>query len=132
MRISDWSSDVCSSDLDVDRTIRFGFCETHPAPFPSSRPQPASGVPFRLASVLALAVEADAEEFEAMVDEAIAQGAGDFSLQPPDLLVGEFHHLARLHVDGVVVLLFRPLLLARPALPEVRPLPDARHLEQLH
>src|SRR3546814_9332846 len=116
MRISDWSSDVCSSDLDVDRTIRFGFCETHPAPFPSSRPQPASGVPFRLASVLALAVEADAEEFEAMVDEAIAQGAGDFSLQPLDLLVGEFHHLARLHVDEVVVMLFRPLLIARPAI----------------
>src|SRR3546814_12516185 len=91
MRISDWSSDVCSSDLDVDRTIRFGFCETHPAPFPSSRPQPASGVPFRLASVLALAVEADAEEFEAMVDEAIAQGAGDFSLQPLALPVGELH-----------------------------------------
>src|SRR3546814_5427795 len=33
------------SSGDVDRTIRFGFCETHPAPFPSSRPQPASGVP---------------------------------------------------------------------------------------
>src|SRR3546814_20614060 len=107
MRISDWSSDVCSSDLDVDRTIRFGFCETHPAPFPRSRPQPASGVPFRLASVLALAVEAYAEEFEAMVDEAIAQGAGDFSLQPLDRLVGAFQHLARLHVAEVVVMLFR-------------------------
>src|SRR3546814_10960742 len=89
---------------DVDRTSRFGFCETHPAPFPSSRPQPASGVPFRLASVLALAVEADAEEFEAMVAEAIAQGAGAFSLHPRDLLVGEFHHLARLHVAEVVAL----------------------------
>src|SRR3546814_21015157 len=67
-----------------------------------------------------------------MVDEAIAQGAGDFSLQPLDLLVGEFHHLARLHVDEVVVMLFRPLLIARPAIAEVVPLQDARLLEELH
>src|SRR3546814_5031840 len=74
---------------DVDRTIRFGFCETHPAPFPSSRPQPASGVPFRPASVFALAVEADAGEFEAMVDAAIARAAGDATRRPPALSSGD-------------------------------------------
>src|SRR3546814_12766035 len=30
MRISDWSSDVCSSDLDVDRALGLGLADVEP------------------------------------------------------------------------------------------------------
>src|SRR3546814_4397880 len=62
----------------------------------------------------------------------ISDWSSDVCSSDLDLLVGEFHHLARLHVDEVVVMLFRPLLIARPAIAEVVPLQDARLLEELH
>src|SRR3546814_6688362 len=67
-----------------------------------------------------------------MIDEAIAERAGDLRLQPLDLLVGEFHHLAGLHIDEMVVMRLRPLLVACAAVAEIVPLENAGLLEELH
>src|SRR5215217_1085930 len=51
----------------------------------------------------ALVVERHAVEFEAVVDQLVAELAGDGLLQGLDLLVDELDDLAGLHVDEVVV-----------------------------
>ncbi len=56
---------------------------------------------------LRLAIEADAVQFHAMVDQAEAQLLGDRLLQLLQFRIDEFDDLARLDVDQVIVVRFR-------------------------
>ena len=74
----------------------------------------------------------DGVELEPVVDEAVAEPAGDLGLQRLDLLGPELDHVAGLEVDQVVVVLARGLLVARAPAAELEPLDDALGLEELH
>src|SRR5690606_31019466 len=52
----------------------------------------------------AFAVDADAVEFHAVIDQAIAELLGDLALQGFQFGIDEFEHLAALHVDQVIVM----------------------------
>ena len=67
-----------------------------------------------------------------MIDQLVAELAGDLALQPLDLLGLEFDHLAAAQIDQMVVVRFGNLLVARAALAEIMALDDAGILEQLH
>ena len=69
--------------------------------------------------------ERDAIEFEAMIDQLVAEPAGDLRLQLLDLLVGELDHLAVAQIDQVIVVAVAHLLVAGAALAEVVTLDDA-------
>src|SRR4029077_14735825 len=58
-------------------------------------------------------------KFQAMADQAVAQLLGDLALQGLDLLVLKFYDLAALHVDQMVMMGFRGLLVTGPALTEI-------------
>ena len=78
----------------------------------------------------AAAVEGDAVELHAMVDEAEAELLGDPLLKHLELLVDELDDLAGLDVDQMVVMRFRRGLVARAAVAELVALEDSRFLEQ--
>ncbi len=67
-----------------------------------------------------------------MVDQAEAQLAGDGFLQGFDLGVDELDHPARAHVDQVVVVMVRRLLVAGAPVAEIVALDDPGFLEQAH
>ena len=70
-------------------------------------------------------------ELEPVVDQLVAELAGDLGLQPFDFLGLEFDHLACAQVDEVVVMRVGNLLEARASLAEIVPLDNAGILEQL-
>ena len=72
-----------------------------------------------------------AVKFQPVIDQFKAQLFGHPALQLFDILVAEFDHAARGHVDQVVVMGFRHFLIARAAVAEIMPLQDAGILEQL-
>ena len=78
----------------------------------------------------AVAVERDAVELHAVVDEAEAELLGDPPLEHLQLLVDELDDLAGLDVDQMVVMGVRRRFVARAAVAELVPLEDARLLEQ--
>src|SRR5215213_902388 len=102
----------------------------------SSRTSPAmrrTARPFRRAFVsLAIAIEGDAVELHAMIDEAKAELFGDALLEHFQLIVDELDHVAGLHVDQMVVMGFRRRFVAGSAVSELMGLENASFLEQAH
>ena len=82
-------------------------------------------------SGLAVVVERDAIEFEAMVDQFVAELAGNLGLHLFDFLGLEFDHLAGAQVDEVVVMRLAHLFVARAALAKIVALDNASIFEQL-
>ena len=78
----------------------------------------------------AAAVEGDAVQLHAMVDEAEAELLGDPLLQRLELLVDELDDLAGLDVDQMVVMRVRRGFVARAAVAELVALEDSGLLEQ--
>src|ERR1051325_7152990 len=78
-----------------------------------------------------LVVERDAIQFQPVIDQFVAELAGDLGLQLLDLFGGELDHLAVAQIDQMIVMAVRNLLIARTALAEVMPLDDPGVLEQL-
>ena len=66
-----------------------------------------------------LVVQRHGIKLEPVIDQLVAELAGDLALQPLDLLGLELDHLAAAQVDQVVVVRFRNLLVARAALAEI-------------
>src|SRR5579863_1439689 len=64
----------------------------------------------------------DAIEFEPVIDQFVAELAGDLGLQFLDLLGGELDHLAVAQIDQVVMVAVAHLLVARAALAKIMPL----------
>src|SRR5262249_15735075 len=75
-------------------------------------------------------VERNAIELEPVIDQAIAELAGDLGLQLLDLLRGEFDHLAVAQIDQMIVMAVAHLLVARAPFAEIVSLDDAGILEQ--
>src|SRR5262249_30615399 len=69
-------------------------------------------------------------KLQPMIDQPVTQLLRHLALQGFDLLVLELEHAAGLHVDQMVVMLFRRLFVARPAAAELVALEDVRLLEQ--
>jgi len=65
-----------------------------------------------------------------MIDETKAVFLGDARLKRLDLVILKLDHLARLHVDEVIVMLIRHLLVARAAIAEVMALKDIGLFEE--
>src|SRR6266516_3909539 len=75
-------------------------------------------------------VERDAIQFQPVIDQLVAELAGDLGLQFLDFLGGELDHLAVAQIDQMVVMAVGHLLVARSALAEIVTLNDAGVLEQ--
>src|SRR5215212_8784937 len=86
----------------------------------------------RTAGASSIAVERDAVQLHAMVDEAEAELLGNALLQRLELVVDELDHLAGLDVDQVVVVGFGRGLIAQAAVAELMALEDSGLLEQPH
>src|SRR5215210_5984546 len=80
----------------------------------------------------AIAVEGDAVQLHAVIDEPEAELLGDPLLQRLELVVDELDDVAGLDVDQMVVVGLRRGLVARAAVPELVPLEDACLFEQAH
>ena len=78
----------------------------------------------------AIAVEGDAVELHAVVDEAEAELLGDPLLQHFELLVDELDDIAGFDIDQMIVVRFRRGFVARAAVAELVALEDAGFLEQ--
>src|SRR5438309_10854019 len=63
--------------------------------------------------------EGHGEQFEAVIDQLVAELAGDEALQLLYLLVAELDDAAGLHVDQMVMMVGRHFLVARAAVPEI-------------
>ena len=66
-----------------------------------------------------------------MIDQAVAELARDFGLQPLDLLGLEFDHFPGAQIDEVVVVALTQLLIAGASLAELMPFDDAGVFEQV-
>src|SRR3546814_10413548 len=82
MRISDWSSDVCSSDLAVERVVARASTGGGPnfrffrSPSPLAKTKFKDLVPSRTLRMGMASIFADIDGYTAFVDNAIAKGAG--------------------------------------------------------
>ena len=85
-----------------------------------------------IASSLSVVDERHRVELEPVIDDPVAEPAGDLGLQRLDLLGAELDDVAGLEVDEVVVVLAGRLLVAGAAVAEIEPLDDALGLEELH
>ena len=81
-------------------------------------------------SSLPLASSGTRVKLEPVIDELVAELFGDLTLQLFDLVVVELDHLARLHVDQVVVMLVGHFLEARTPVAKIVPLQNAGLFEQ--
>src|ERR1700694_2105923 len=77
-------------------------------------------------------VERDAIQFQPVIDQLVAELAGDLGLQLFDFLVGEFDHLAVAQIDEMVVVGFAHLLVAGAALAKIVAFDNAGVLEQFY
>src|SRR5262245_64785857 len=77
-------------------------------------------------------VERYAIQLQPVIDQLVAELAGDLGLQFLDLLGGELDHLAVAQIDQVVMVAVGHLLIARSPLAEIVPLDDSGILEQLY
>src|SRR5688572_265901 len=69
-------------------------------------------------------VERHAIQFQPVIDQFVAELAGNLGLQFLDLLGRELDHLAVAQIDQVVMMAVGHLLVARPSLAEIMPLDD--------
>ena len=69
-------------------------------------------------------------ELKPVIDETKAMLFGDAALERLDLIILKLNHLARLHIDEVIVMLIRHLFVARAAIAEVMALKDVGLFEQ--
>src|SRR3981081_2081412 len=76
-------------------------------------------------------VQRHAIQFQPVIDQLVAELAGDFGLQLLDLLGGEFDHLAVAQIDQMVVVALEHPFVAGAALSKVVAFDDAGVLEQL-
>src|SRR3954464_5913444 len=79
-----------------------------------------------------LFVERDAIQLQPVINQLVAELAGDLGLQLLDLLGGELDHLAVAQIDQMIVMAVGHLLIARPAFAEIVPLDDPGILEQFY
>src|SRR2546430_13271677 len=79
-----------------------------------------------------LFVERNAIQFQPVIDQLVAELAGDLGLQFLDFLGGELDHLAVAQIDQVVVMAVGHLLVARAAFAKIVPLDDPGVLEQFY
>src|SRR6187551_3816934 len=79
-----------------------------------------------------LVVERHRVKLEPVIDELVAELAGDLALQPLDLLGLEFDHLAATQVDQMIVMRIGNLLIARAALAKIMARDDAGIFKQLY
>src|SRR5690348_3935461 len=94
---------------------------------PTSPPMRRAARAFiRTAGALSVAVERDAVELHAMVDEAEAEPLGDALLKRLKFVIDEFDHLAGLDVDQMVVVSFRGGLVTRAPVAELMAFEDSR------
>src|ERR1700677_610234 len=99
---------------------------------PSQSKMTRSNLDFKIcARSRLIVIERNAIQLQPVVDQFVAELAGDFGLQLLDLLGGEFDHLAVAQIDQMVVMAVAHLLVAGAALAKVVPLDDAGVLEQL-
>src|SRR3954466_2862864 len=69
-------------------------------------------------------VERHAIQFQPVIDQLVAELAGNLGLQFLDLLGGELDHLAVAQIDQMVVVAVGHLLVARAPLAEIVPFDD--------
>src|SRR6187431_3838822 len=79
-----------------------------------------------------LFVERNAVQLQPVIDQLVAELAGDLGLQFLDFLGSEFNLLAVAQVDQMIVVAVGHLLIARPALAKIVPLDDSGVLEQFY
>jgi len=84
----------------------------------------------RAGSRLVAAVKPHSEQFEAVIDEAVAELLGDQALEGFELGIDELDDLAGLDVDHVVVMRLGRGFVAGAAIAEVVPVEDAGFFEQ--
>src|ERR1700730_14157311 len=70
-----------------------------------------------------IVVQRHAIQFQPVIDQFVAELAGDLGLQFLDLFRGELDHLAVAQIDQVIVMALGHLLIARPAFAKIAP-PD--------
>src|SRR5580693_3238284 len=70
-------------------------------------------------------VKRNAIQLQPVIDQLVAELAGDFGLQLLDLLRGELDHRAVAQIDQMVVVAVAHLLVTGTALAEIVPLDDA-------
>ncbi len=68
-------------------------------------------------------------EFKAMPDEAVAKTLRHLFLQPLDLRIAEFNHLARIDINQMIMMLRGDLLISKTAITESVALKNARVLK---
>src|SRR6202165_5017397 len=76
-------------------------------------------------------VQGNAIQLEPVIDQFVAELAGDFGLQLFYFFRGEFDHLAVAQIDQMVVMAVTHLFVAGAALAKVMPFDDAGVFEQL-
>src|SRR5258705_9292587 len=76
-------------------------------------------------------VQRDAIQFQPVIDQFVAELAGDFRLQLFYFFRCEFDHLAVAQIDQMVVMAVAHLFVAGAALAKIMALDDAGILEQL-
>src|ERR1700730_15895774 len=99
-----------------------------PSPSKMTRSTFAFGICTRSGLVV---VQGNAIQLQPVIDQFVAEFAGDFGLQFFDFLGGEFDHLAVAQIDLMVVMAVAHLFVAGTALAEVMPFDNAGVLEQL-
>src|ERR1700687_2207053 len=75
-------------------------------------------------------VQGNAIQLQPVIDQLVAELAGDFGPEFFDFLGGEFDRLAVAQIDQMVVMAVAHLFVAGAALAEVMPFDDAGVLEQ--
>src|SRR6476659_7130579 len=79
-----------------------------------------------------LVVQRHAVQLQPVIDQLVAELAGDLGLQLLDLFRGELDHLAVAQIDEVIVMAVAHLFVARATLAEIMPLDDTGILEQFY
>src|SRR5438046_1714510 len=98
---------------------------------PTSPPMRSAARPFNRTAVgSTVAIDRDAVQLHAMVDQSETKLFGDPLLQGFELVVDEFDHIPGLDVDQMVVVAFRGCLVARAPIAELMAFEDSRLLEQ--
>jgi len=80
--------------------------------------------------LLAIPVECDAVKLHAMIDQPETKALRDTLLQRFEFVIDELDHIARFHVDQMVVVRLRSRLIARASVAELVALKNPCFLEQ--